>query len=339
MASQIFKNIKVLDVHDDFLIGAKGYKLYKYDFENKEWEYEATVCDSKNALLSIFNLTSRLFRAEICNFYMLNDGSQLCIAKKGIFRREPGSKIFSKCFNVLRGSRPINLCIDKNNRIYFGEYFANMEKKEVHIYESLDMGKSWHIVYTFPEGNINHVHGLFFDPYTDKIWVVTGDRENECIIANTDDGFKKLHIVLRGGQEYRTCILIFYKDSIIYATDSQYIPNIVKKIDRKSMEIKVVGHLQGSGIYGGQCGNISFFSSSVESSKINLDKSTHLWVSQNGSEWKEIYAARKDIWNGTLFRFGSIRFPNYSTKKPIKRLFFSGRAVKKIDGCSVALDL
>ena len=40
------------------------------------------------------------------------------------------------------------------------------------------------------KGNINHVHGLFYDKYTQCVWVLTGDRENECIIGYTDDEFR-----------------------------------------------------------------------------------------------------------------------------------------------------
>ncbi len=87
----------------------------------------------------------------------------------------------------------------------------------------MDNGESWQVVYTFPKGNINHVHGLFYDKYTQRVWGRTGDRENECIIGYTDDEFQTFYEVLRGGQEYRSCQLFFYKDFIVYATDSQYL--------------------------------------------------------------------------------------------------------------------
>jgi hypothetical protein len=339
MSEKKFDGIKVLDVQEEYLIGAKGYKLFKYDFKSKKWKYEAILCDIKNSLLSTFFLTRRFFRAEITKLYTLNDGTQICIAKKGIFKREFGGCKFVKCFTVPRGSRPMNLCIDNNNHIYFGEYFTNAKKKPVHVYHSTDTGKSWDIAYTFPEGEINHIHGIFLDPYSNLIWVATGDRENECIIGNTSDGFKTLNVVFRGGQEYRAVNLLFYKDFIIYATDSQYLKNEIKKIDRRNFDISVLAKIQGSGIYGGQCGDYGFFSTSVEPSKVNKDKNSHLWLSRNGLEWEEIFKARKDIWNGTLFQFGSILFPQYNTTKPLKKFFFYGRALKKIGGSSLGIDL
>lgn len=78
------------------------------------------------------------------------------------------------------------------------------------------------------------------------MWVLTGDRENECVIGYTDDEFKSFHEVLRGGQEYRSCQLFFYKDFIVYATDSQYIENEIRAINRETLEISILAKIQGS---------------------------------------------------------------------------------------------
>ena len=333
---EVFRNIKVLEVHNDYFIGARGYRLYKYTFATKKYQYVAKVDDPKYALLSRFFLTRRLLRAEITNLYSLSNGDRLAIAKKDIFRCKSGDKVFTKCFDVPRGSRPMNLCITPDDQIYFGEYLANMKKQAVHIYHSSNGGRNWKVAYTFDEGNINHVHGLFWDQYTRRIWVVTGDRENECIIANTDDGFKTLNIILRGGQEYRATNLLFYLDFIVYATDSQYMVNEIRKIDRATLKIETLQQMQGSGIYGGQCGDCAYFSTSVEPSEVNKDRWSHLWFSDDGLNWRELYAAKKDFWNGMLFQFGSILFPYH--KAPLKRYMIYGRAVRKIGGHSVLIE-
>lgn len=77
------------------------------------------------------------------------------------------------------------------------------------------------------------------------MWVLTGDRENECVIGYTDDEFKSFHEVLRGGQEYRSCQLFFYKDFIVYATDSQYIENEIRAINRETLEISILAKFKG----------------------------------------------------------------------------------------------
>ncbi len=327
---ELYKQIKVLEVYDEYFVGVKGYKLYKYTFATKKYECIGRVKDCKYSLFARFKLTRRFFRAEVNNLYRLSNGDSLLIAKKAIFKCRKGERDFVPCCKILRGSRPLNLCITPQGKIFFGEYFANMGKEAVNVYCSEDNGDTWRIVYTFPAGNINHIHGIFWDDYAQRVWVATGDREKECIIGYTEDSFQTFNIVYRGGQEYRCCQLFFYPTFIVFATDSQYIRNEIKLLDRTSLEITSLAEIQGTAIKGGQFGSMSYLSTTVEPSEVNLDKKSHLWISEDGKEWREIYSAPKDILPA-IFQFGSIEFPLHYTDK---RIMFSGRALAKIDGCS-----
>lgn len=321
---------KVVSVNDKKILVSNGYVLF--DGHN-----HYRLIDKKYGLLSRFKLTRRLLRAEITSFYTLSDGTQLALAKKGIFRRRKDEKDYVKICSIPRGSKPLNICITPTGNIYFGEYFQNVENLPVHIYK-LDVEDSGlEKVYTFGQGEINHIHGLFFDKYTNRIWVVTGDAEHECIIGYTEDEFNSFVEVFRGGQEYRCCQLFFYENYIIYCTDSEFIENSVKCIDRKSQEIKVLCKITGSVIKGGQNGNVSYFSTNVEPSQVNMDKKAHLWVSKDGLNWEDKFTAEKDIYPA-IFQFGSFEFPHYES--PISnRLYFSGRAVKGLDGKSTYIEI
>lgn len=326
---------KALSVQSDYLIGAKGYRIDKYSLDGTLLEHIGDVVDPRYAKLAGCKLVRRLMRAELTGLYTLANGDMIAIGKKGLFLRDSSSD-FHKVFAMPRGSKPLNLCITSNGHIFFGEYFQNVEKVAVNVYGSMDGGRTWEVVYTFPAGNINHVHGLFLDPYTDRIWVLTGDRENECIIGWTDDEFKTLHEVLRGGQEYRSCHLFFYKDCIVYATDSQYIENEIRKIDRKTLEITKLAKIQGSAIKGGQCGDVAFISTTVEPSEVNLEKASHVWVSKDGENWQDVFKAEKDCWPA-IFQYGTIEFPQYHEIN--NELFFTGRAVKGLDGKTTSVTI
>lgn len=330
---------RLLYVTEDGLVASEGYALYRYIFADRMWRKYATVDDRKNAFFSCTGLTRRLTRSEITKYYQLKNGIELCIARKGIFRKEMGSDVFNKTFNVVRGSRPINICEDVDGKLYFGEYFANMEKAAVNIYCSEDSGQTWNVCYTFPDGNINHIHGIYMDPFTKKMWVATGDRENECIIGYTDDGFKTIKEVLRGGQDYRTCTLLFYKDFIVFATDSQYQENEIRKFDRESLEIETLQKVQGPVIRGIQMGNVSVISTDVEPSDVNNDQNAYLWLSKDGMKWEQVYAAKKDCLNPMLFQFGVFDLPEYSETAKEDMLYFTGKAVKGCSGDTIAMSL
>ena len=167
---------KVLFLSQNNSIISNGYNLLS---ENSRY----TIGDEKYNFPSCFSLTRRLFRAEITGLYSLANGYQIAVVKKGLFLQKKRKGDFKKCFTVPRGSKPLNICIAPSRNLYFGEYFQNMEKQAVNIYCSDDNAQTWHIAFTFEAGNINHIHGLFYDKYTNRIWVATGDRENECIIG------------------------------------------------------------------------------------------------------------------------------------------------------------
>ena len=336
MPNQTVFPYKILLIKNGGHIYSKGYRLFEYNNDTGKSCFMGCIPDKKYGLLAKSKLTRRFFRAEVTGLYQLKDGSLITIAKKGLFKWVPNSSGFKKCFSVTRGSKPLNLCILPNGHIYFGEYFMNTEKKSVRVFTSLDNGDNWAVAYTFAEGNINHIHGLFYDKYTDRMWCLTGDRENECIIGYTEDEFKSFVEVFRGGQEYRTCQLFFYPDSFVYATDSQYMKNTINKVDRNTLVITPLQELQGTAIKGRQVGNASMLSTTVEPSEINKDTQSHLWFSHNGTNWKELFAAEKDCLPMFL-QFGSLEFPNYQTDS-LERICITGRALKGLDGKSMFIE-
>lgn len=338
------KGKKLIEVTKDGLIASKGYKLYRYTTKDGKWKPYGKINDGINSVFATFPLSRRLTRAEISKYYLLQDGTELCIARKGIFRREKDEKDFEKVFHVIRGSRPMFLCEDVDGGAYFGEYFQNMEKQAVHIYGSHDHGKTWEIVHTFPEGNINHVHGIYMDPYTKKMWFATGDRENECIIGYTEDGFKTMKEVFRGGQEYRTCVLFFYKDFIVFGTDSQYQQNELKKFDRKTLEITHLQDVQGPVIRGAQIGDVSMISTDVEPSEVNKDTKAYVWITKDGLKWEVLCSAEKDRLPSMLFQFGVFDLPSYDKSLKVQdgqgfKIYVTGKAVKRYGGDTLVFEV
>lgn len=322
---------KALIVNNDHLLIGDGYWL-------RDSSEQYKVIDRKYFLFSFCAFTRRFIRAEITGMYSLFNGDRIAVVKKGLFLQKQGNGDFVKVFTMPRGSKPLNICITPSGKLFFGEYFQNMNRQVVNIYCSEDNAQTWHIAYAFPEGNINHIHGLFFDKYTDRIWVATGDRGNECIIGYTEDEFKSFVEVFRGGQEYRTCQLFFYKDFIVFGTDTQYQQNVIKKFDRQTLEITELQKVQGSVIKGGQVGDVAFISTTVEPSKVNKDRYAHLWVTKDGLHWEERYKAKKD-WLPFIFQFGTFEFPQYYGIDKLERLYFSGRALKGLDGKTTYITL
>lgn len=324
------KRFVTLFVDKDRWLVSKGYHLYSYCPETMKLKYFSKLSDKKNGRLACFSLTRRLFRAEITHLYHFQHDNWMCIAKKALFKYNKGSGLFEKCCDIEKGSRPMNLCQAADGTIYYGEYCNNPQRKPMRIFCSKDNGDTWEVAYTFGDGEINHIHGIFNDPYTGRLWVAMGDDDVACIFGYTEDGFKTFLKRYEGSQQYRVCVPLFTEKEIIYATDSQYEQNYIRSIDRETGKVKNLQAIQGSGIYAVQNGNLMMVSTTVEPSKVNLDQRSHLWYSLDGHHWKELISFKKDIWKKTYFQFGSIRFPHYETESDYA--VFTGRAISGLDG-------
>lgn len=334
--ARILKGYVALYVSNEFWILAKGYKLFKYYPEDDTIQYFSRVNDLKNSLAASNRFSRRLLRAEITHLYKFGE-NWFCIARKGIFKYDSSTKMFELCHRIERGSRPMNLCQDSDGTIYFGEYFFNPERTPVRIFKSSDNGKTWDVACSFKNGEINHIHGIFKDKYTGYLWVFTGDDDKACIAEYTTDGFKTINREFEGKQEYRVCVPLFLKDSIVYPTDSQYCQNFIRKIDRDSKQIYDIQAIQGSGIYAVEAGKFYLVSTTVEPSTVNTDKSSHLWFSLDAQQWMELCAFEKDIFKNTLFQFGSIRFPHF--EGPCTCVVATGRAIKQLDQSTIIIPL
>lgn len=317
-------------VSSDYWFISKGYRIYRYNPKNTEKELFGVLDDKRNACLASFKLTRRLLRTEITHLYHFQNDIWMCIAKKGIFKYNNKSKLFDKCCDIEKGSRPMNLCQSQDGTIYYGEYCNNPYRKPMRVFQSKDNGNTWSVAYEFKDGEINHIHGIFNDPYTGHLWVATGDDDKACIFGYTEDGFKTFEKKYMGSQQYRVCVPMFTKDEIVFATDSQYEQNVIRSINRKTGEVKDLQKIQGSGIYAVQNGNLMMVSTTVEPSEVNKDNSSHLWYSWDGHNWKELISFEKDSLPKTYFQFGSIRFPYYEGVSDY--VFFHGRALKNLDG-------
>lgn len=335
----IFRKYKILEVGSDYLIAAKGYRFYRLTRDGRQRHYMGSIRDSYFGIAARFRMLSRLLRAEVYFFKTLNNGQQLCIAKKGIFRLNGKTGHFEKCFPIVRGTRPMNFGEDERGTIYFGEYFNNPSREPVHIYKSDDSGHNWQIAYTFPEGSIRHIHGIHFDKYTNRMWIVTGDLQNECVIGYSDDQFRSMVEVFRGGQDVRACKLLFFEDEVVYGTDSETAQNYIKAFDRTGLKIRDIFEVQGSVINAVKIGNNCFFNTTVEPSQLNTDQNSYQWVyNLETGRYEVIKNYLKDRWDHRYFQFGQCLFPEYKAEHS-DMLYFYGCALKGIDGHSVGLKL
>ncbi|MFY9843499.1 MAG: hypothetical protein ACLP0H_21280 [Terriglobales bacterium] len=227
--------------------------------------------------------------------------------------RTSGCEEFHVTHRVRRGTRPLHVTAVPSGRIYWGEYFDNRERAEVHIYISTDSGRTWQIAYTFSAGSIRHVHNIVYDRWRDCLWILTGDEGTECKVLRADCDMRSVEVVLSGSQQTRAVAAIPTERGLYLSTDTPFEKNRVYRFDRAG-SIEAVGDLASSSIFGCSVGRhpdqAIFFSTLVEPSTVNAGQEVHLAGSRDGSNWQVLARWTKDALPMRYFQYGNAFLPD-----------------------------
>lgn len=197
-----------------------------------------------------------------------------------------------------------------DSTIVWGEYFRNPGLNDVRVYKSTNNLNSWQVAYEFQPGQIRHIHAIQKDPYTNKLWICTGDSNEEPMIAFSEDKFKTINIIGRGNQGWRACQLVFTKDAVFWGSDtfSDSISGIYRW-DRNNLKVEKLQKINGAVFFGTRLSNGTIVMSTDRESSINEDTDkTNLFII---TENKKITSIQCGTWNhkkpGFWFKFAMLR--------------------------------
>jgi hypothetical protein len=309
-----FSHMRALAWHDDVLYASRGYRVLraKVRAHTSALEWDAVGQYRPNAWRSITSssrLTSRLFRDGFHALAALSSGHLVGAVPNGIVTLAPGENEFKISHKILRGTRPLHLATTPNDQIFWGEYFDNPQRDEVHIYASTDRGGHWDVAHTFPKGAIRHVHNMIYDKWENCLWVLTGDYGSECRILRASCDFKIVDVVLSGNQQTRSAALVPTPGALYFSSDTPFESNHVYRLDRRG-DLSEVASLNSSSIYGCRVGNAIFFSTMVEPSAMNRDRNVCLYGSSDGIQWYCVLQKKKDHWPMRWFQYGNAFLPD-----------------------------
>ena len=300
---------------------------------------------------------SRLFRFGI-RASMALDNKHVLLSRGNVIQElNLDSGELSQGWNCGDGIRPLIFTEVKDiagfeDGIYFGGYLGNMDKKPVNIYHRMGVDK-WEVVYTFPQGAINHVHNVVADPYRQCLWIFTGDFDEAAAVWKVTDGFRKVERMACNDQKYRACVVYALPEGLLYATDAPFADDFIYLLNPETMEAKELFPIHGSCIYGCQWKDQYVFSSTVEGDGRNnsrwqfyfgrkrgagiKDDYVHMYMGNLEEGFKEIYKERKDGMPLYTFQFGVFKFPAGVNNGDT--LYFQPVATKKNDLCFGGLNV
>lgn len=201
-----------------------------------------------------------------------------------------------------------NGIFSKDNTIFFGEYFDNPDKTSVRIYKSPDNGLNWEIAHEFFAGQIRHIHSLYSDPYSDKLWICTGDLDNESIIGWSGDNYMRFLPIVQGSQVARAIALVFTEDSVFWGTDTGSGDHSgIYRWYKETKKIVKLQKISAAMFYGTRlAGGTIVMSSEIEGSRLESDDKTRLFIINNNGDTATIECGS---WNLVKkgFRFSPAR--------------------------------
>jgi hypothetical protein len=327
-----FPGLRALAWSSGHLYASRGYELLVARIHEPSdqisWQPRATFRPALRRRLSVTNrLTTRLFRDGFHALAVLPSGGLVAAVPGAIITlragKSPGETEFRQTHTILRGTRPLHLTAvpgssanePTSGTIYWGEYFDNAARDEVHIYASSDAGATWSVAYTFPKGAIRHVHNIVHDPWGDCLWVLTGDYGDECRILRAACDFSRVEPVLQGEQQARAVAAIPTEEGLYFSSDTPLEANYIYRLDRQN-SLQQIAPLTSSSIYGCRVASRIFFATMVEPSKVNRARQVRVYgscsvrTSGEPQAWNSLLQWQKDRWPMALFQYGNATMPD-----------------------------
>ena len=278
-------------------------------------------------IVSNFRLAQRLLRFMVTNVIPLDNGEifvtfdkSVGVIRNGRYRDLEG---LARPCRVLRSA----CAVDKNGEIYFGEYLANDDRGPMRVYRYKPGSNELDVPFFFPAGSIKHIHGIYSDPANDSLVCLTGDKESECRMIRSFDGFDTVETIGEGDETWRAVSMLFDENAMYYGMDAEFRSNHIYRLDRATGERKSLGEVNGTVFYSKQLGDELFFGTTAENAPSQTENVAAIWNVSPDGVCTEVAKFQKDSWNRTLFMFGIIHFP-YANKLA-HHLYFSLVGVKE----------
>jgi hypothetical protein len=303
------------------LWATRGMIIYKLAAGEHKFKRTARVSTGRSVFwLNNFTMIRWLTKKPECVELVVSGDGKFCAFAAGyMFYGDRQSKKFEKQLKlpqygigVGRGMMSPGFLKVDDRLLFFGEYFRNDERTQVNIYRSHNFGQTWEVAYRFEPGEICHIHALQKDPYTDKLWICTGDYDHEPMIGWSDDHFETIHFIGQGSQVWRACQLVFTEEAILWGTDtgSEDLAGIYRW-DKKSSQLTRLKQISGAVFFGTRLNHRGkiVMSTDREGFPNERDDKTKLYVI---SEDNQVTTIECGAWNrkkpGFQFDYAKSRF-------------------------------
>ena len=215
----------------EYCLVVRDHFVYKYCYESEKFTKYFRIPASKNSILGklkdfVARYILRYFSQAIGLSHVIELPNNIVIViYDKIYRFDPvtdgdcAKAIFDLNTHGILPPLRNGVAVTPKGNLYFAEY-ANIKGRDTRIIGITNSGQSVKSVYTFHGSKIKHAHGIYWDKYRERLWVTTGDSDNESNFYYTEDDFNTLVHFAGGDQSWRAVSLMFFEDSIAWGMDA-----------------------------------------------------------------------------------------------------------------------
>jgi hypothetical protein len=227
---------------------------------------------------------------------VLNSGTIL-VFYDHIYRSTDGGRTFASVFEFgdsIFTPFDQGVAVDEEGVVYFGEYDCTTRPNSVRIFKGTLDGTEWDVCYEFAPGEIFHIHSIKFDPYRNRLWILTGDRNRENKLLYTDDKFDTVQLLGANDQGWRIVSMIIEPDYLYWCSDndcsgsSLYRYNFAHQSREKIRFIGKPSYYSTKLADGTLVFSTTYEPSSPFTKQFAPDPTTDLWISKDGLDWLKI---------------------------------------------------
>jgi hypothetical protein len=305
-------------VEEQRCVGSKNLDLVESSDQGTTWRMLCRLPSLKyKPLLLKFDLYRRLVCGGIhavLPVKLTNDPGYILIAEGQIYWVSSNGRQVKGIFKIRHTRRPLRrgLCVI-GNTVVMGEYWGNKNREPVSIYSiHLDSSRIEDCrierLYQFKNNTIRHIHTIQRDPFSNRLWISTGDNDSECMIALLDMETGKIETVGNGSQKWRTLSFAFRPQTVYWGTDNHLGENQIWCLDRLTGTTQMVGEVTGPVYYNTCLEKYIVFGTTMEKGEARQDGFGRLYAVDVYGKIREIWKKKKDIWNARLFGYGVFEF-------------------------------
>ncbi|MGB0909717.1 MAG: hypothetical protein ACPGYT_05095 [Nitrospirales bacterium] len=300
----VIEGLTPLFVRDGVLYAIEDHYLYVSTDDGRSFEQRGKIPkldDSFMAKVKDFVARNRFVRhfrknRSIGNVAVLPSGTILVVYDQ-VYRSIDGGLTFESVFQYPADLVPPfmgGLAVTPNGDVYFGEYDAISRPHAISVIKGENDGMTWREIYSFPSGQIFHVHSIIYDEYRGGLLIATGDRDHESHLYFTKDDFQSIKEIGGDSQDWRIVSLVPTKEYLYWGSDNDQTGASIFRWDFSKNMIDSLHFIGTPSYFSTRLKDGTIVISTTHEPRSVFTKAAHpqpvisLWVSQHGEEWIEI---------------------------------------------------